>query len=236
MPATDWRPARIAEIRRETSQAATLVLDVDGWDGHRAGQHVDVRLTDATDGYQVQRRYSIASAPGDGLEITVQRIADGEVSPWFVGAARPGDTFELRGPFGGWFVWEAASGGPLLLIAGGSGLVPLMSMLRARREAHSTAEARVLVSARTADDVLYAQELATIGAEVIFTYTRGAPAGWEGYTRRVDREILRETAYPSTSDAKTYVCGPTAFVEAVAAGLVGLGYDPAGIRTERFGG
>jgi ferredoxin-NADP reductase len=234
MPATEWRSARIAEIVRETHDAATLVLDVDSWDGHRAGQHVDVRLT-ADDGYRAQRSYSIASAPEDGLSITVERLEDGEVSPWFVDVAVPGDMFDVRGPFGGWFVWQASQGGPLLLIAGGSGLVPLMSMLRHRHNAHSTVEARLLVSARDPDEVLYAQELATIGAELVFTYTRRAPDGWTGYTRRVDKEILADVAYAPGTGARTYICGPTAFVESVADDLVALGHDPADIRTERFG-
>jgi ferredoxin-NADP reductase len=234
MPATEWRPARIAEIVRETHDAATLVLDVDSWDGHRAGQHVDVRLT-ADDGYRAQRSYSIASAPEDGLSITVERLEDGEVSPWFVDVAVPGDMFDVRGPFGGWFVWQASQGGPLLLIAGGSGLVPLMSMLRHRHNAHSTVEARLLVSARDPDGVLYAPELATIGAELAFTYTRRAPDGWTGYTRRVDKEILADVAYAPGTGARTYICGPTAFVESVADDLVALGHDPADIRTERFG-
>jgi ferredoxin-NADP reductase len=235
MPATEWREARIAEVVRETHEAATLVLEVDGWSGHRAGQHVDVRLTDPADGYQAQRSYSIASAPEDGLQITVERLDDGEVSPWFVDVARTGDMFDLRGPFGGWFVWEAARGGPLLLIAGGSGLVPLMSMLRHRRNAHSQVDARLLVSARGPDEVLYANELPTTGAELVFTYTRTAPEGWNGYARRVDRAILGDIAYPPDAGARTYVCGPTAFVELVANELVGLGHDPANIRTERFG-
>ncbi len=234
MPATEWRRARIAEVVRETSNAATLVLDVDGWGHHRAGQHLDVRLT-ADDGYRAQRSYSIASAPEDGLQITVERLDDGEVSPWFVDVARPGDEFELRGPFGGWFVWEAAQGGPLLLIAGGSGLVPLMSMLRHRRNAHSQAEAKLLVSVRGPDEVLYSGELPTTGAELVFTYTREAPEGWSGYARRVDRELLADVAYPPGAGARTYVCGPTAFVETVANQLVALGHDPANIRTERFG-
>ena len=235
MPATEWRSARIEEIVRETANAATLVLGAPGWPGHRAGQHVDVRLTDPEDGYQAQRSYSIASAPEDGLQITVERLEDGEVSPWFVDVARPGDTFEVRGPFGGWFVWDAVQGGPLLLIAGGSGLVPLMSMLRHRRNAHSQAQARVLVSARDPDDVLYASELSMTGAELVFTYTRRAPEGWTGYTKRVDREILEHVAYPPDAVGRTYVCGPTAFVETVANDLVALGHDPAKIRTERFG-
>jgi ferredoxin-NADP reductase len=235
MPATDWREARIAEVVRETHEAATLVLEVDGWSGHRAGQHVDVRLTDPADGYQAQRSYSIASAPEDGLQITVERLDDGEVSPWFVDVAQTGDTFHLRGPFGGWFVWEAAQGGPLLLIAGGSGLVPLMSMLRHRRNAHSQVDARLLVSVRGPDEVFYANELPTTGAELVFTYTRTSPEGWSGYARRVDRAMLADVAYAPDAGARTFVCGPTAFVELVANELVGLGHDPANIRTERFG-
>jgi ferredoxin-NADP reductase len=234
MPATEWRSARIAEIVRETHDAATLVLDVPDWNGHRAGQHVDVRLT-ADDGYQAQRSYSIASAPEDGLQITVERLDDGEVSPWFVDVARLGDRFEVRGPFGGWFVWDAAQGGPLLLIAGGSGLVPLMAMLRHRRNARSHVEARVLVSARDPEEVLYRAELPTTGAELVFTYTRRAPEGWSGYTRRVDRAMLDDVAYPADAGARTYICGPTAFVESVANDLVALGHDAADIRTERFG-
>jgi ferredoxin-NADP reductase len=234
MPGTEWRAAKVAEVAHETPRAATLTLDVPGWNGHRAGQHVDVRLT-ADDGYRAQRSYSIASAPEDGLQITVERLDDGEVSPWMVDVARPGDTFDVRGPFGGWFVWDARDGGPLLLIAGGSGLVPLMAMLRHRRRAHSRAEARLLVSARDPSDVLYAGELPTTGAELVFTYTRRAPDGWQGYARRVDREMLAEVAYPPERGARAYVCGPTAFVETVADDLVGLGHDPADIRTERFG-
>ena len=234
MPATDWRSARIAEVVRETHNAATLVLDVAGWEGHRAGQHVDVRLT-ADDGYQAQRSYSIASAPEDGLRITVERLDDGEVSPWFVDVAQPGDSFDVRGPFGGWFVWNAGQSNPLLLIAGGSGVVPLMSMLRHRKNAHSHVEARLLLSARDPSDVLYANELATIGAELTFTYTRSAPEGWTGYARRVDREMLAEVAYAPGRGARTYVCGPTSFVETVANHLVSLDYDSATIRTERFG-
>jgi ferredoxin-NADP reductase len=230
--ATDWRTATIAAIAPETPRAATLTLDVPGWNGHRAGQHVDVRLT-ADDGYRAQRSYSIASAPEDDkLMITVEELVDGEVSPWMVAVAAEGDQFEVRGPFGGWFVWDASQTQPLLLIAGGSGLVPLMSMLRHRRNAGSEVEARLLISAREADDVLYARELERIGADVTITYTRRPPAGWDGYARRVDREMLSELSLPG---ARTYVCGPTSFVEAVANDLVALGHQAANIRTERFG-
>jgi ferredoxin-NADP reductase len=194
---------------------------------------VDVRLT-ADDGYHAQRSYSIASAPGDGTpQITVEELKDGEVSSWMVGVAREGDMFEVRGPFGGWFVWDASVTAPLLLIAGGSGLVPIMSMLRARRDAGVTVPATVLVSAREADDVLYADELSRMDAHVVLTYTRRSPLNWKGYARRVDRKILRDVEVPG---ARVYVCGPTAFVETVANDLVGLGHDPARIRTERFGG
>jgi ferredoxin-NADP reductase len=230
--ATDWRTATVAAIAPETPRAATLTLDLPGWDGHRAGQHVDVRLT-AEDGYRAQRSYSIASAPEDDrLMITVEELVDGEVSPWMVGVAREGDRFEVRGPFGGWFVWDAAQTAPLFLVAGGSGLVPLMSMLRHRRNAGSEVPARLLLSVREADDVLYARELERIGAEVTITYTRRPPAGWDGYSRRVDRAMLHETALLG---GRTYICGPTTFVEAVADQLVALGEEPARIRTERFG-
>ncbi|HWK26919.1 MAG TPA: ferredoxin reductase [Solirubrobacter sp.] len=230
--ATDWRVATVAAIASETPRAATLTLDVPGWAGHRAGQHVDVRLT-AEDGYRAQRSYSIASAPGAPRPmLTVEELMDGEVSPWMVGVAREGDAFELRGPFGGWFVWDADEAVPLMLIAGGSGLVPLMSILRARRDAGSTVPARLLLSVREPDDVYYARELETIGAEVVITYTRRAPRGWGGYARRVDRALLRETAL---FGGRTYVCGSTPFVEVVAELLVALGEDPANVRTERFG-
>jgi len=231
--ATDWREATVAAIAPETPRAATLTLDVPGWDGHRAGQHVDVRLT-AEDGYRAQRSYSIASAPEDGRPmITVEELFDGEVSPWFVQVAAEGDMFEVRGPFGGWFVWDASETQPIMLIAGGSGLVPLMSMLRHRRNAGSQVPAKLLVSAREADDVLYARELETIGVDVVLTYTRRAPRDWTGYTRRVDRAMLQETAILG---GRTYICGPTTFVETVADHLVALGEPPANIRTERFGG
>jgi ferredoxin-NADP reductase len=223
--ATDWRVATVARISPETPRAATLTLEIPGWGGHRAGQHLDVRLS-AEDGYQAQRRYSIASAPnGTDPQITVVEVDDGEVSPWMVSVAREDDEFEVRGPFGGWFVWEPPSAAPLFFIGGGSGMVPLMSMLRAG------ANARVLVSARDPDDVLYADELARL-TDVTFTYTRWAPRGWTGYARRVDRRMLREVDLP---DARVYVCGPTPFVESVANDLVALGHDPASIRTERFG-
>jgi ferredoxin-NADP reductase len=228
-----WRPAEIREVIRETPTAATLVLDVAGWPGHRAGQHVDVRLT-AEDGYRAQRSYSIASAPEDAVAaITVERLDDGEVSPYLVDDARAGDMVEIRGPVGGWFVWEASQGGPLWLIGGGSGVVPLMSMLRHRERAGSDAEAKLLLSAKRPDDVLYAAELATF--DVTYTYTRDAPAGWTGYARRVDRAMLAEAGFAPEARPRIYVCGPSGFVEGVAAELVGLGHGADRIRTERFG-
>ena len=230
--ATDWRVATVARIAPETPRAATLTLDVPGWNGHRAGQHVDVRLT-AEDGYRAQRSYSIASAPEDRqLQITVEELFDGEVSPWMVGVAREGDQFEVRGPFGGWFVWDAGQTQPLFLIAGGSGLVPLMSMLRHRRNAGSEVPAKLLISAREPDDVLYADEVRRLDVEVAITYTRRAPRDWQGYARRVDRAMLQEVAL---FGGRTYVCGPTTFVESVADDLVALGEEAANIRTERFG-
>jgi len=231
---TGWRPAEVREVVSETPSAATLVLDVPGWPGHRAGQHVDLRLT-AEDGYQATRSYSIASAPEDvHVAITVERLDDGEVSPYLVEVARPGDLLELRGPVGGWFVWRAADGGPLFLVAGGSGLVPLMAMLRHRARTGSDAEARLLLSARSEEDVLYADELREL-VEPAITYTRFPPAGWNGYARRVDRAMLAEAGLPPGDRPRVFVCGPTGFVEGVARELVALGHDPSRIRTERFG-
>jgi ferredoxin-NADP reductase len=218
----------------------TLVLDVPGWTGHRAGQHLDVRLT-AEDGYRAQRSYSIASAPEEAaVAITVERLEDGEVSPYLVGELREGDELELRGPIGGYFVWEADLGGPLLLVAGGSGIVPLMAMLRHRAASGSDAPARLLYSARSYDDVIYRDELEELaargdGLEVFQTLTRSQPPGWSGYGRRIDDGLLREAAWPADERPRVFVCGPTSFVEAAAAGLVRLGYAPETVRTERFG-
>jgi ferredoxin-NADP reductase len=199
---------------------------------------VDVRLT-AEDGYQAQRSYSIASAPEDEqIALTVERLEDGEVSPYLVGELRPGDRVELRGPIGGYFVWDASLGGPLLLVAGGSGVVPLMAMLRHRAAAGSDVPARLLLSSRSWDDVIYRDELERLagdGLEVVHTLTRSQPDGWTGYARRVDPDLLREVAWPPSEAPQTFVCGPTSFVEAVGQGLVDLGHDPATIKTERFG-
>jgi ferredoxin-NADP reductase len=235
-----WLAAEAVDVVEETARVRTIVLDVPGWPGHRAGQHLDVRLT-AEDGYQAERSYSIAFAPEDErLAITVERLDDGEVSPYLVDELRAGDVIEVRGPIGGYFVWEAAQGGPLLLVAGGSGIVPLMAMLRHRAAAGSGAPARLLFSSRSLEDVIYREELDTLaarrdGLEVVHTLTRAQPPGWTGYARRVDAELLRDVASPAGEGATAFVCGPTAFVEAVASGLVELGYPPARVKTERFG-
>ncbi len=223
----------------ETPRVRTLVLAAPAWPEHRAGQHLDLRLT-AEDGYQAQRSYSLASPPGEAPAITVERLADGEISPYLVDEARPGDRFEIRGPIGGYFVWEAADGGPLFLAAGGSGIVPLMAIVRHRARTGSEAPVRLLSSSRSWEDVIYREELCELGErddglEVVHTLTRSQPPGWTGYRRRVDRELLREVAWPATDGPLAFVCGPTAFVEIVASGLVELGYPPERVKTERFG-
>lgn len=217
----------------------SIVLDCPSWPGHRAGQHVDVRLT-AEDGYQAERSYSVASPPGsDRLVLTVERLEDGEVSPYLVDELREGDRLELRGPIGGYFVWEAPLGGPLLLLAGGSGIVPLRAMLCHRAAAGGSVPARLLYSARSVEEVIYREELdgmaSSGGLDLRLTLTREAPPGWPGYRRRVDEEMLEEVSWPPSARPLTYICGPTAFVEAAANGLVSQGQDPARILTERFG-
>jgi ferredoxin-NADP reductase len=236
----DWRVATVADTVDETAHTRTLVLDIDGWPGHRAGQHADVRLT-AEDGYQAERSYSVASAPEDPtVALTIERIDDGEVSPYLAGELRAGDQFELRGPIGGHFTWRAEQGGPLLLVGGGSGLVPLMAMLRHRAAAGSDARTVLLASWRTEDDIIYRAEFDRFAAQgdglaVHHTLTRGTPDGWTGFDRRVDADMLSAVG-PAPSDApRVFVCGPTPFVEAVADLLVGLGHEPAAIHAERFG-
>jgi ferredoxin-NADP reductase len=235
-----WRLATVAEVRPETPRVVTLALEVPGWDGHLPGQHVDVRLT-AEDGYQAERAYSIASAPGGELvELGVERIDDGEVSPYLTGELRQGDLLELRGPIGGYFVWEPDRGGPLLLVGGGSGVVPLMAMLRHRAASGSRVPARLLYSSRTLEDVIFREELARLaeagdGLAVTHTLTRAQPPGWAGYGRRIDAAMLEEVGWPPGERPLAYVCGPTRLVEAVAGQLVALGHDPARVRTERFG-
>jgi ferredoxin-NADP reductase len=233
-----WLVAEVAQVRPETPRVKTLALDVTGWPGHRAGQHVDVRLT-AEDGYQAQRSYSIATpAAGQRVELTVERIDEGEVSPYLTEEAMPGDLFELRGPVGGYFVWDPSPGGSVLLVGGGSGVVPLMAMARQRAAHGDRVPARLLYSARSHEDLIYRDELDLLasrgdGFDVVHTLTRRQPTGWTGYARRIDRELLAEVAPDGV--ALTFVCGPTPFVEAVAEVLVDLGHEPSRIKTERFG-
>ena len=231
-----WRVARVLEVVPEAAGAVTIALDVPGWPGHAPGQHVDVRLT-AEDGYQAQRSYSIATAPEDErLALTVERIDDGEVSPYLAGELRAGDELELRGPVGGHFTWEVADGGPLLLVAGGAGRVPLMAMLRHRAAQASAVDARLMLSARRWDDVLYRDELGRLeDVRVEITLTREQPPGWSGAARRVDAEMLFELGPAPEARPRVYVCGPTGFVERAADLLVGLGHAPSEIRAERFG-
>ncbi|HXA28065.1 MAG TPA: ferredoxin reductase [Candidatus Angelobacter sp.] len=236
-----WQPGTVVERIEETPRVRSLVLALPEWPGHLAGQHVDVRLT-ADDGYQTERSYSISSAPSDDdrVELTVERLDDGEVSPYLADELRAGDEIELRGPVGGYFVWDVPLGGPLLLVAGGSGICPLMAMVRHRARAESTVPARLIYSSRSLDDVIYRAELDRLaemrdGLEVVHTLTRARPAGWSGYGRRIDGAMLAEVAWPPDDAPLVYVCGPTPLVESVAEALVGLGHDAARIRTERFG-
>ena len=239
--ALDWQLATVMAIRDETPTVRTFTLDLPGWAGHRPGQHVDLRLT-AEDGYSVERSYSIASEPErrGAIDITVERIPGGEVSAFLHKVVVPGDRLELRGPIGGYFVWEAMLGGPLLLVAGGSGIVPLMAMARHRARAGSTTPARLLFSSRGPEEIIYRDELESLAAAgdgfgVTHTLTRHQPAGWTGYARRIDEAMLTEVLEPLGSAARAYACGPTALVEVVANGLVRLGLPPDRVRTERFG-
>ena len=234
-----WLVATVVFTRPETRRAKTITFDCPGWPGHSPGQHVDIRLT-AEDGYTAQRSYSIAT-PSDGsrLALTVELVGDGEVSPYLIDEMREGDQLELRGPIGGYFVWEPGMGGPLQLIAGGSGIVPLMAMLRARVAVGADDPVRLLASARSYEDIIYREELARIGAvggiSITHTLTRSQPEGWEGPARRVDRAMLETLVWSPAESPLCFVCGPTGFVEAVATGLVEMGHGPERIRTERFG-
>lgn len=237
----EWQISTVIKVRQETQNVKTYTLALPNWTPHRAGQHYDVRLT-APDGYQAQRSYSIASSPEQRgeIELTVERLADGEVSTYLHDVLIIGDQVELRGPIGGYFVWEASMGGPLLMVAGGSGIVPLMAMLRHRHAVSSRVPVRLLYSSRTYDDIIYREELERLredysGPEVFHTLTRGHPQGWEGYQRRIDKQMLEEIARPFGCALKAYLCGPTALVEGVANGLVELGIPANQIRTERFG-
>ena len=233
-----WRVAELVEIIDETPTVKTLQVDVEDWPGHLPGQHVDIRLT-AEDGYQAQRSYSIASPPdASSVELTVEVIEDGEVSPYLAEELQPGDRFELRGPVGGYFVWEPSRGGPLALVGGGSGVVPLMAMLRQHAATGSDVPTTLLYSSRSWDDVIYREELERLNGgavRVVHTLTRSQPEDWTGYARRVDAEMLAETCPNTDERPHVYVCGPTPFVEAVASALVELGHEPLQIRTERFG-
>ncbi|MGH6664833.1 MAG: ferredoxin reductase [Pseudolabrys sp.] len=235
-----WMTASVREVVEETPRVRSLVLDVPAWPGHRAGQHVDVRLT-AEDGYQAQRSYSIASAPEAAhVMLTIERLGEGEVSPYLAGEARVGDQFGLRGPIGGYFVWSAALGGPLFLVSGGSGIVPLMAMLRHRAAAKSTAPATLLFSSRGIGDIIYRAELERLaqqgdGLKIVHTLTRERPAGWTGLAHRIDRAMLQEVGFAPEAHPRIFVCGPTPLVETAAAGLRDLGHEPRLIKTERFG-
>ena len=245
-PRIAWRAATVRAVKRETAHARTLLFEVPGWPGHLAGQHVDVRLT-AEDGYQAQRSYSIASPPEDALiALTVEQLEDGEVSSYLCGEVREGDAIELRGPIGGYFVWRVSDGAPLMLVAGGSGIVPLMAMLRHRaaaipeRAARQALAARLLYSSRSWSEVIYRDELERMSAEddslrVMHTITRDAPPDWAGHRRRIDRAMLDEIVWPPDARPHIFVCGPTAMVEAATSALVASGHAPELIRTERFG-
>jgi len=235
-----WLAATVREVIDETPRVRSLVLEVPGWSGHRAGQHVDVRLT-APDGYQAQRSYSIASAPAENtIMLTVEMLPDGEVSSYLAGEVRIGDRFELRGPIGGYFVWTSDLAGPLFLVAGGSGVVPLMAILRERASKKATQPATLLFSSRSYEDIIYRAELENLardagGPVVVHTLTRGAPAGWAGQTRRIDAAMLSETGFAPDRMPRIFVCGPTPLVESVARSLRDLGHSPKLIKTERFG-
>jgi ferredoxin-NADP reductase len=236
----EWQLAAVREVVVETYRVKSLVLHVTSWQGHLPGQHVDIRLT-AEDGYQAQRSYSIASPPEDELlTLTVERVDNGEVSPYLVGDLRVGDQFELRGPIGGYFVWTVATPGPLWLIAAGSGIAPLMAMLRHRARRKVSAPALLLYSSRSLEDVIYREELDTMARgdpdiRVVNTLTRKQPERWMGHRGRIDKVLLAEAGFPPKQNPKIYVCGSTPFVEDVSRFLVELGHDPLTVKTERFG-
>jgi ferredoxin-NADP reductase len=232
--------AEVTAVVPETPRVSTLVLRIADWPGHLPGQHVDVRLT-TDDGYQAQRLYSIASAPESPLvSLTVERIEDGEVSPYFVGEVRAGDRFEVRGPIGGHFVWTADRGGPLLLIAGGSGVVPLMAMLRHRAAVRNRVKATLLYSSRRLTEVIYREELERLaaggdGVRVVHTLTREQPPGWTGLARRIDRTMLEDVGFNARERPQVFICGPAGLVEMAGQLLVELGHAPELVKTERFG-
>jgi len=233
-----WRAATVSAVRRESATARTLTLDVPGWPGHLPGQHVDLRLT-AEDGYTATRAYSLASAAeGMRIKVTVEQVPDGEVSPYLTTQAAPGDRMEIRGPVGGWFVWRPDQPGPVQLVGGGSGVVPLMAMIRGRSGSGADVPMRLLYSVRDPSAVLYGEELAAAadrGVRVDVLYTRDAPPGWSRPPGRIDHRLLADVTVAPAERPTCYVCGPTAFVETVAELLVRVGHDPSRIRTERFG-
>jgi ferredoxin-NADP reductase len=235
-----WRAARVVEATAVTPSARVLRVTVPGWPGSAAGQHVDIRLT-AEDGYQAVRSYSLSSyGASDTIELAVDEIPDGEVSPYLVRDVLPGDELEVKGPLGGYFVWRAGGAGPVQLIAGGSGVVPLVAIARAAKDAGAAASLRLLYSVRTPADAIYRDELERDardgGVALTWRYTRTAPEGWQGDVGRIDEDVLRTAVWPPEQQPIVYVCGPTAFVEHVADALVGLGHAPERIKTERFGG
>jgi ferredoxin-NADP reductase len=237
---SSWITGRLVSVRAETPSARLLDLEVPGWPGNLAGQHLDLRLT-APDGYTATRSYSIASeGPGERVQLAVDRVPDGEVSPFLVDEVELGDPLEVRGPLGGWFVWRPAQSEPVQLIGGGSGIVPLMAMIRAHARSGSSARFRLLYSVRSAAEAIFASELAALSGaadlEITWVYTREAPAGWLTPPGRVGRGILEEAAFSAAEHPSVFVCGPTAFVEAVADLLVELGHPAASVKTERFGG
>jgi ferredoxin-NADP reductase len=241
MAAINWQIATVTALHNETARVKTVSLALPAWPGHRPGQHVDVRLT-AADGYQAERSYSIASAPAhDGsIDLTIERVEDGEVSPYLFDQLVVGDRFEIRGPIGGYFVWDSAAADPLLLVAGGSGIVPLMAMVRQRSDIGAGVPCTLLYSSRTVEDIIYADELGQLGARndglrVIHALTRAHPPGWTGYSRRIDMRMLAEVLEGTGRMAQAFVCGPTPLVESVAEGLVNIGLAPSQVKTERFG-
>jgi ferredoxin-NADP reductase len=240
-PRLEWQRGVVTAVRPETARVKTLTIALPRWMRHAAGQHYDVRLT-AEDGYQAQRSYSVASPPErEGLiELTVERLEDGEVSPYLCDIVAPSDQLEVRGPIGGYFVWGAHIALPLFLVGGGSGIVPLMAMIRHRSAAGSRVPARLLYSSRAPEEVIYRPELDRVAMtdsnmQVVYTFTRMAPPGWAGYARRIDARMLGEVSAPLGREALAYVCGPTLLVEAVANALVSLGWPPTSVLTERFG-
>ena len=232
-----WLVATLIDKRIETASASTLVFEVDGWPGHKPGQHVDVRLT-AEDGYSAQRSYSMATpAHGNTVVLTIQTVDDGEVSPYLTGVLEIGEQIELRGPVGGWFVWDSSDRAPVLMIAGGSGIVPLMAMIRTRVQAERKTPFRLVYSVRSEAELMYAAELRALsgGIEVSVRYTRQAPEGYRGRLGRLTDTDIAEAGWPPDFAPKCFVCGPTRFVETVADILVSAGHLPPRIKTERFG-